>query len=115
MTIELDFDRPAVQRSAKAKTQVGPVPDAQPATARTSMTVGDLILLLEDVDPRAPVVIEGQYGGYVSVGGLTRVPLRFDVNSLEGFGPHDRAAIAEKADALAVVVRIEGRPDGFVE
>jgi hypothetical protein len=71
------------------------------------MTVGDLIALLEDVDPTAPVVIAGQYGGYDSVRGLSRVPLTFDVNQLEGFGRHEQAASGERADAVAIAVIVE--------
>lgn len=68
------------------------------------LTAGMLIALLEDYDPEAPIVIEGQYGGFECVRRTSRLPLRLNVNSLEGFGPHDRVDFDEAADVTAVAI-----------
>jgi len=72
--------------------------------------------MLEDYDPEAPIVIEGQYGGFEWVRGASRVALRLNVNSLEGFGPHDRAdGLGEAAEATAVAILKQRGSAGFEE
>ena len=79
------------------------------------LTAGRLIALLEEYHPEAPIVIEGQYGGFEWVRGASRVPLRLNVNNLEGFGPHDRAEPTEAADATAVVILAQPGSIAFEE
>jgi hypothetical protein len=109
MTLDLELEHPARGRRALRKAKSA---ETRSTTAGAeALTAGDLIALLEDLDPATPVVIAGQYGGFDGVRGISRLPLRFNVNSLEGFGPHDRASPGEPphAHAVAVLVRPEGK------
>src|ERR1700712_2261852 len=98
--------RMSVHRMVFAKTKSGRQPDPEPIAAngvptrrrptRSSqflpavLTVAELVALLQTLEPSSPVVLQGQYGGFESVMGVELLPLRFNVNRLEGFGPHDR-------------------------
>jgi len=73
-------------------------------------TAGELIALLEDLDPETLVVIGGQYGGFESVQAISKVPLRFNVNRMDGFGAHDRASPGEPPHAVAVAVMVRPEP-----
>jgi hypothetical protein len=112
MTMDLELERPA-----RAKP---PVRKSRPFRARPrragagALTAGELIALLEDLDPATPIVIEGQYGGFDSARAICRVPLRFNVNSLEGFGPHERASPGQPPEALAAALLVLPAP-GFAE
>ena len=90
----------------------------EPAVDRHDAAVRwrQLVDLVARAGPNAssPIVIEGQYGGYVSARRISRMPLRFNVNSLEGFGPHERASPGEPPHALAAAVLTTPSPD-FVE
>jgi hypothetical protein len=68
------------------------------------LTAGELIALLQAADPAAPVVIRGQYGGFDCVHAVTPQPLRLNVNSHDGFGPHDLPEDGESADIMAVAI-----------
>lgn len=92
-----------------------PMPAEAPQIPEDALTAGRLIALLEDYDPEAPIVIEGQYGGFEWVRVASRMPLRLNVNSLEGFGPHDRADPDEAAEATAVAILVRPGPGAFEE
>lgn len=104
MTFDQELQQPArrgsVGRRAKGKAVEVPVPLPE------GLTVGDLISLLEDLDPATLVVIGGQYGGYESARSISSVPLQFNVNHMDGFGPHDRAAPDGPPQAVAVAVLV---------
>jgi hypothetical protein len=76
------------------------------AGSQGGLTAGDLIAMLEHLDPATPIVIEGQYGGYASVRRIAQVALKFNVNDLEGFGPHDRVSPGEPPEARAAAVLV---------
>lgn len=80
------------------------VPGAARQNANRVLTVGELIALLRDADPLAPVVIAGREGGFDGVRAVARQPLRLNVNTLEGFGPHEAPAPGEQPDAFALAV-----------
>ena len=110
MALDQELQLPVRRMGRKAKSDAVEVPIQLPE----GLTVGDLISLLEDMDPATPVVIGGQYGGYESARSISSVPLRFNVNRMDGFGPHDRAAPDGPPQALAVAVLV--RPESrFVE
>ena len=74
------------------------------------MTAGELLAILQGVDPQAPVVIRGQYGGYSCVREVGPQPLKLNVNTCPGFGPHEVPQDGEAADVVGLA--IEGaRPD----
>lgn len=77
------------------------------SAATPALTVGDLIAQLQKVDPNAPVVIAGQYGGFECVLAVSEQPLRLNVNGLDGFGRHDLPAAGEAPDVLALAVLAE--------
>ena len=79
------------------------LPETQPG-----LTVSDLIALLKTLDPAALVLVRGENGGLDEVLGLRLLPVRLNVNSAEGFGPHELAIAGEPADGLAVLVRAAG-------
>jgi len=111
MAMELELDPRAAAKTHPHRAKPLRKPVSSPSAVPTGLTAGDLIALLEDLDPATPVVIEGQYGGYASARGISRVPLRFNVNSLEGFGPHDHASQGKPAQALAVAVLVTPSAD----
>jgi len=75
-----------------------------PTAPAPLLTAGELIALLQNADPAAPVVIRGQYGGFDCVHAVAPQPLRLNVNSHDGFGPHDLPDDGEPADIVAVAI-----------
>jgi hypothetical protein len=68
------------------------------------MTVGELLAVLEGVDPQSPVVIRGQYGGYDWVHLVGPRPLKLNVNTCPGFGPHEVPEDGAAADIVALAI-----------
>jgi hypothetical protein len=68
------------------------------------MTVGELLAMLEGADPQSPVVIRGQYGGYDWVHAVGPRPLKLNVNTCQGFGPHEVPQPGEAADIVALAI-----------
>ena len=68
------------------------------------MTVGELLATLEGVGPQSPVVICGQYGGFDCVYAVGPRPLKLNVNTCPGFGPHEVPQDGEAADIVAVAI-----------
>lgn len=91
-------------RSGSGHLEARDVPGTARRNTNRVLTVGDLIALLQDADPTAPVVIAGREGGYECVRAVAEQPLRLNVNKLEGFGPHEAPAPGERPDALGLVV-----------
>jgi hypothetical protein len=108
MTFDQELEQPVRGRGASRKTRRDAL--EAPAPLPEGLTAGDLIALLEDLDPATPVVIGGQYGGYESARSISSVPLRFNVNRMDGFGPHDRAAPGGPPQAVAVAVLVKPAP-----
>lgn len=81
-----------------------------PARARrhSALTVGDVIAMLQTFDPSAPVMLRGEEGGFLEVAGFRAVPVRLNVNTAEGYGPHEVPEVGQPADVTAVVVRVGG-------
>lgn len=106
MSIVSEIEGPvrAPKSRREARARIAPKRSEAHALPVDVLTAGRLIALLEEFDPEAPIVIEGQYGGFEWVRQASRVPLRLNVNSLEGFGPHDRADMGEAAEAKAVAI-----------
>lgn len=69
------------------------------------LTVGDVIAMLETFDPSAPVMVSGESGGFEEVLGFRTTGVVLNVNSAEGFGPHDLPDDGARADLIAVVLR----------
>jgi hypothetical protein len=69
------------------------------------LTVGDVIAMLETFDPSAPLLVEGENGGLEEVLGFRNAGVVLNVNSAEGFGPHDVPDEGARADVAAVVLR----------
>lgn len=117
--MSIDSELEGLARDKKPRGE----PRAKTAPRRTEprplpfdvLTAGRLIALLEDYHPETPIVMEGQYGGFEWVRGASRVPLRLNVNNLEGFGPHDRAEPTEAADATAVAILAQPGSIAFEE
>lgn len=68
------------------------------------MTVGELLAMLQGADPQSPVVIRGQYGGYDCVYSVGPQPLKLNVNTCQGFGPHEVPLDGEPADIVALAI-----------
>jgi len=68
------------------------------------MTVGELLAMLKGADPQSPVVIRGQYGGYDCVHAVGPQPLKLNVNTCQGFGPHEVPQDGEAADVVALAI-----------
>lgn len=68
------------------------------------MTVGELLAMLQGADPQSPVVIRGQYGGYDCVHSVGPQPLKLNVNTCQGFGPHEVPQDGEAADIVALAI-----------
>ncbi len=81
--------------------------DAQ-APHHAGLTVGDMIAMLETFDPSAPFLVAGEYGGFEEVLGLRRINVMLNVNDADGFGPHEIAEPAQRADRAAVTLRTAG-------
>ena len=75
-----------------------------PGNSTRLMTVGELLATLEGVDPQSPVVIRGQYGGYDLVQAAGPQPLKLNVNTCPGFGPHEVPEVGEAADVVALAI-----------
>jgi len=71
----------------------------------TGLTVGDVIAMLETFDPSAPVMVHGESGGFEEVLGFRTTGVALNVNSAEGFGPHDVPDDGAQPDLVAVVLR----------
>lgn len=71
----------------------------------TGLTVGDVIAMLETFDPAAPVMVQGENGGFDEVLGFRTTGVVLNVNTAEGFGPHDLPDDGALADLVAVVLR----------
>ncbi|MBI4920340.1 MAG: hypothetical protein HY834_01200 [Devosia nanyangense] len=65
-----------------------------------------MIARLEKVDPNAPVVIAGQYGGFDGVIAVDERPLKLNVNSFDGFGRHDLPAEGERPDVTGLAILV---------
>lgn len=72
------------------------------------LTVGEVIAMLETFDPSAPLMVRGENGGFEEVLGFRATGVALNVNSAEGFGPHDLPDGGSRPDALAVVLRPAG-------
>jgi hypothetical protein len=68
------------------------------------MTAGELLAMLQSADPQSPVVIRGQYGGYDCVHSVGPQPLKLNVNTCQGFGPHEVPQDGEAADIVALAI-----------
>lgn len=68
------------------------------------MCVADLIVALGRLDPKAPVMVGGPYGGFVDTRSVAVTPVRLNVNDCDGFGPHDVPGPDESAEVMAVVI-----------
>lgn len=73
-------------------------------TSARLLTVGELLAMLQGVDPQSPVVIRGQYGGYDVVHSVGPQPLKLNVNTCQGFGPHEVPQDGEAADIVALAI-----------
>ena len=71
----------------------------------TGLTVGDVIAMLKTFDPAAPVMVRGESGGFEEVLGFRTTGVVLNVNTAEGFGPHDLPDDGARAELVAVVVR----------
>jgi len=82
------------------------VASARPPAEKSArlMTVGELLAMLEGADPQSPVVIRGQYGGYDCVHSVGPQPLKLNVNTCQGFGPHEVPQDGEPADIVALAI-----------
>jgi len=69
------------------------------------LTVGDVIAMLETFDPSAPLLVRGENGGFEEVLGFRSTGVALNVNSAEGFGPHDVPDAGQQPDTVAVVLR----------
>ena len=69
-----------------------------------TLTVGELQHMLARLDPTLPVMMSCGEGGLSGALRLERVPVQVNVNTLDGFGPHDIADDSSTADATAVVL-----------
>lgn len=69
------------------------------------LTVGDVIAMLETFDPSAPLLVQGENGGFEEVLGFRTTGVVLNVNSAEGFGPHDLPDDGARPDLVAVVLR----------
>ena len=69
------------------------------------LSVGDVIAMLETFDPSAPVLVNGESGGFEEVLGFRTTGVVLNVNSADGFGPHDLPDDGARADLIAVVLR----------
>lgn len=69
------------------------------------LTVGEVIAMLQTFDPSAPLMVRGENGGFEEVLGFRATGVMLNVNSAEGFGPHDLPDAGTRPDALAVVLR----------
>lgn len=78
---------------------------APKAPQLTGLTVGDVIAMLETFDPAAPVMVQGENGGFEEVLGFRTTGVVLNVNTAEGFGPHDLPNDGARADLVAVVLR----------
>lgn len=90
-----------------ARRKAAAVRDAEHPVAETParlMTVGELLVTLQGVDPQSPVVIRGQYGGYSCVHAVGPRPLKLNVNTCPGFGPHEVPQDGEAADIVALAI-----------
>lgn len=73
------------------------------------LTVGDVIAMLQTFDPAAPLLVHGENGGFEEVLGCRATGVALNVNSAEGFGPHDLPDDGARAELVAVVLRPAGR------
>lgn len=71
----------------------------------SGLTVGDVIAMLETFDPSAPVMVSGESGGFEEVLGFRTTGVVLNVNTADGFGPHDLPDSGVRADLIAVVLR----------
>ncbi len=91
----------------RPRRKAAPAPHRdRPAAAKPArlMTVGELLATLEGVDPTSPVAIRGQYGGYDWVHAAGPQPLKLNVNTCPGFGPHEVPQDGEAADIVAIAI-----------
>ena len=82
---------------------------APKAPQLSGLTVGDVIAMLETFDPTAPVMVSGENGGFEEVLGFRTTGVVLNVNSADGFGPHDLPDDGARADLVAVVLRAAER------
>ena len=71
-----------------------------PADSQKQNTVGDVVLLLERLDPSMRIVVDGYHGGFEDLRTVQLVLIDTDVNAdLDSFGPHqlDPSGKAEQA------------------
>lgn len=64
--------------------------------------------MLETFDPAAPLMVRGENGGLEEVLGFRATGVALNVNSADGFGPHDLPDAGARPDATAVVLRSAG-------
>jgi len=88
----------------RPRRKAAPVRQSTPGKSERLMTVGELLATLEGVDPQSPVVIRGQYGGYDCVHAVAPQPLKLNVNTCAGFGPHEVPQDGEAADIVALAI-----------
>lgn len=69
------------------------------------LTVGDVIAILETFDPAAPLLVSRENGGLEEVLGFRATGVVLNVNSADGFGPHEVPEAGAKPDTVAVVLR----------
>lgn len=69
------------------------------------LTVGDVIAMLETFDPSAPLLVRGENGGFGEVLGFRTTGVALNVNTADGFGPHDLPDAGQQPDTVAVVLR----------
>lgn len=72
------------------------------------LTVGEAIAMLETFDPSAPLMVRGENGGFEEALGFRATGVVLNVNTAEGFGPHDLPDGGARPDTTAVVLRAAG-------
>lgn len=97
---------PVVAETIALRSRRKAAPPRRTAAAKPArlMTVGELLTMLKGVDPQSPVAIRGQYGGYDWVHTAGPQPLKLNVNTCPGFGPHEVPQDGEAADIVAIAI-----------
>lgn len=75
-----------------------------PADSQKQYTVGDVVMLLERLDPSMRIVVDGYQGGFEDLRTIELVPIEVEANAdRDSFGPYqlDTSDNAEQALLLA--------------
>lgn len=82
-------------------------PSRTKAPQLCGLTVGEVIAMLETFDPSAPLLVRAENGGFEEVLGFRTTGVALNVNTAEGFGPHDLPNPGARPDTVAVVLRAQ--------